>query len=63
VTATVLQYGQAAYISDLDIEQAIDSQIPEYVENMSESMTELLDLVTRDVLLAATNIRCLARAA
>ncbi len=57
VTATVRQYGQAAYISDLDIEQAIDSQIPEYVENFSESMTELLDLVTRDVLVAATTIQ------
>lgn len=57
VTATVRQYGQAAYISDLNIDQALDSQIPEYVENFSESMTELLDLVTRDVLLAATNIQ------
>ena len=31
VTATVRVYGQAAYISDLDIAQAIDEQIPEYV--------------------------------
>ena len=63
VVATVRQYGQAAYISDLDINQAIDPQISEYVDNFSESMTELLDIVTRDVLVAGTNVRCLARAA
>jgi N4-gp56 family major capsid protein len=57
VTATVRQYGQAAYISDLDLNQALDPQLSEYVDNLSESMTELLDLVTRDVLLAATNIQ------
>lgn len=57
VTATVRQYGQAAYISDLSIEQAIDEQIPEYVDNFGESMTELLDIVTRDVLLGATTIQ------
>ncbi len=57
VTATVRQYGQAAYISDLNLKQALDPQLTEYVENFSESMTELLDLVTRDILLAATNIQ------
>ncbi len=57
VTATVRQYGQAAYISDLDIEQALDSQIPEYVDNFGEAMGELMELVTRDILLAATNIQ------
>lgn len=57
VTATVRQYGQAAYISDLDINQALDPQISSYVDNFSESMTELLDIVTRDVLLAATTIQ------
>mgnify|MGYP001574107826 CR=1 FL=1 len=57
VTATVRQYGIAAYISDLNINQALDPQISEYVENMSEAMTELLDLVTRDVLLSATTLQ------
>lgn len=57
ISATVSQYGQAAYLSDLDIKQAMDPQIPEYVENMSEAMHECLDLVTRDVLVAATNIQ------
>ena len=57
VTATVRQYGQAAYISDLNINQALDPQINEYVENFSEAMTELLDLITRDILVAATTIQ------
>jgi N4-gp56 family major capsid protein len=56
VTATVRQYGQAAYISHLNIHQAIDEQVSEYVDNFSESMGELLDLVTRDVLLQGTNV-------
>src|SRR3989304_9252413 len=54
-TATVRQYGQVAYLSELDMHQALDPQLSEYIENFGESMTELLDLVTRDVLLAATN--------
>lgn len=62
-TATVRQYGQAAYISEWNIGQALDSQVSEYVENFSEAMTELLELVVRDVLTAATTIRCLQRAA
>lgn len=57
VTATVRQYGQAAYISDLNLKQALDPQLSEYVDNFSESMAELLDIVTRDVLVAATNIQ------
>lgn len=57
VTATVRQYGIAAYISDLDIEQALDPQLSEYVENFGEAMTELLDLVTRDVLVSATTLQ------
>ncbi len=35
-TATVRQYGQAAYISDMDIEQAIDPQVSEYVSLVIE---------------------------
>lgn len=57
VTATIRQYGQAAYFSDLLTQQALDEQLPEYVDNFSESMTELLDLVTRDVWLTTTNIQ------
>jgi N4-gp56 family major capsid protein len=56
-TATIRQYGFASYLSDVNINQALDPQIPEYVENFGEAMSELLDLVTRDVLLQATNIQ------
>lgn len=56
-TATVRQYGQYAFISDWDDAQAIDPQVPEYVENFSEAMAELLDLVTRDVLVGATTVQ------
>ncbi len=57
VTATVRQYGQAAYLSEWDMAQAIDDQAGEYVDNFGEAMTELLDLVTRDILIAATNVQ------
>ena len=57
VTATVRQYGQAAYVSEWNDAQAIDPQVPQYVENFGEAMGELLELVTRDVLLAGTNIQ------
>lgn len=57
VTATVRQYGQAAYVSEWNDAQAIDPQVPEFVENFGEAMGELIELVTRDVLLAATNIQ------
>ncbi len=57
VTATVRQYGQAAYVSEWNDAQAIDPQVPNYVENFGEAMGELTELVTRDVLVAATNIQ------
>jgi len=57
VTATVQQFGQAAYVSEINMAQGIDPQEAEYIENFSESMTDLLDLVTRDVLLGATNLQ------
>lgn len=57
VTATVQQYGQAAYLSEWNDKQAIDPQIPNYVENFGEAMGECMELVTRDILLAATNIQ------
>lgn len=56
-TATVRQYGQAAYISEWLDAQAIDPQVPEYVKNFGEAMPELLDLVTRDVIIAGTTIQ------
>lgn len=57
VTATVSQYGQAAYVSEWNDSQAIDPQVPNFVENFGEAMGECMELVTRDVLIAATNIQ------
>jgi N4-gp56 family major capsid protein len=57
VVATIRQYGQAAYISDLVDAQQIDAAVPEYVKNFGEAMAELLDLVTRDLLLTTGNIQ------
>jgi N4-gp56 family major capsid protein len=57
VTATVRQYGQAAYLSEWNNAQALDPQIPSYVENFGEAMGEIAELVTRDVLVAGTNIQ------
>lgn len=55
VQATVSQYGQVILYSDVADEQALDDVMPESVENLSESMTDALDLVTRDQLVAGTN--------
>jgi len=57
VSATVQQYGQYAIISDWLDAQSIDPQVPNYVENFGEAMSELLDLVTRDVLVASTTLQ------
>jgi N4-gp56 family major capsid protein len=57
VTATVRQYGQAAYVSEWNDATAIDPQVPNYVENFGEAMGELAELVTRDVLVTATNLQ------
>lgn len=56
-TATIRQYGQAAYLSDLNMKQALDPQLSEYVNNLSDAMTECLDLITRDELLTTTNLQ------
>jgi N4-gp56 family major capsid protein len=57
VLATVSQYGQYSLISDLAADQSIDDVVPEYTENYSESMRDCLDLVSRDVLVAGTNVQ------
>lgn len=56
IQATISQYGQYALITDLAEEQSIDDIIPQYVEMMGESMRDALDLITRDVLVAGTNV-------
>lgn len=55
VQATISQYGQVQYFSDLFQEQALDDVSAEAVENLGEAMTDALDLLTRDVLVAGTN--------
>lgn len=57
IQATISQYGQWALITDLAEEQSIDDVIPQYVEMMGESMRDALDLITRDVLVAGTNVQ------
>ena len=57
VTATVRQYGQAAYVSEWADAQSIDPQVPELVQSYSEELPIFLDLITRDVILAATNVQ------
>lgn len=57
VVATVSQYGQALLMSDLTEEQSIDMVVPETTENFAEAMTDALDLITRDVLVAGTNVQ------
>ena len=55
VQATISQYGQVVLISDMVDEQALDDVSGQTVENLSEAMTDALDLLTRDVLVAGTN--------
>lgn len=57
VEATISQYGQYLLLSDLSEDQSIDDVVPEYTEAFSESMRDALDLVTRDVLIAGTNVQ------
>lgn len=57
IQATISQYGQVMRFSDLAEEQSIDDIVPETTENLSESMKDALDLLTRDVLMAGTNVQ------
>lgn len=57
VQATVSQYGQVLLYSDLAEEQSVDDVMGESVENLRESMNDALDLLTRDVLAAGTNVQ------
>lgn len=55
VQASISQYGQYAVISDMVDEQSLDDVSGAYTDNLAESMKDALDLLTRDVLVAATN--------
>ncbi len=63
VIGTVSQYGQYSLISDMAENQSLDDIVPEYTENYSESMRDGLDLITRDVLVAGTNVQYASTAA
>ena len=56
VVATVSQYGGYLLVSDLAEDQSIDSIVPETTENFAEAMKEGLDLVTRDIISAGSNV-------
>lgn len=55
VQATISQYGQVILVSDMVDAQALDDVSGQLVENLGEAMTDALDLLTRDVLVAGTN--------
>jgi hypothetical protein len=57
VVATVNQYGQYLQVTDVAALQALDKVVPEYVEAFGESMRDAIDLVTRDILVAGTNVQ------
>lgn len=57
ILATVSQYGQFIQITDMAEDQSIDMILPETVENFAEAMTEALDLATRDLISAGTNVQ------
>jgi N4-gp56 family major capsid protein len=57
VLATVSQYGQYIQVTDMAEDQSLDGVVPETTENFSEAMTEALDLVTRDILVAGTFVQ------
>jgi N4-gp56 family major capsid protein len=54
---TVSQYGQYLQVTDVAALQALDKVIPAYVEAFGESMRDAIDLVTRDKLVAGTNVQ------
>lgn len=62
-TATVSQYGQWLRLTDVNTTQAFDKIVPANVENLSKTMAETLDTLTRDVLVAGTNVQFASTAA
>lgn len=57
VNATVNQYGQYARLSDVAINQSQDDLLAEYSQNFAEAGADALDQVTRDVIVAGTNVQ------
>ena len=57
VAATISQYGQFSYVSDVLELQSYDPIIAEFTEKYNLAMVEGLDIVVRNVLSAATTIQ------
>ena len=57
VTATIAQYGQFAYVSDLLEDQAIDRVTTELTANFGEAMGKSRDIIVRDVLVAGSTLQ------
>lgn len=57
VTATILQYGAYARLSDLSIDQSIDEQVGEISSMWGEHMGETLDIIARNELIAGTTVQ------
>lgn len=57
VTATILQYGAFARLSDLAYSQSFDEQVSELVGMWGEHMGETLDIIARNELIAGTNVQ------
>lgn len=63
VQATVSQYGQYLKYSEVLDKQGLDNFTAEATDNFSEAMKDALDLLTRDVLVAGTNVQYASTAA
>lgn len=57
VVCTVSQYGMFTRLSDMLELQAFDPVIAEYTDNYGESMGDSLDMLTRDTLVAGTQVQ------
>ncbi len=62
ILATVSQYGMYSIISDVAENQSIDAIVPELTDDLGESMAEAIELLTRDTLVAGTNVQYAAGA-
>lgn len=63
VSATVSQYGQYLKYSEVLDSQGLDNYVAEETTNFSEAMTDALDLLTRDVIVAGTQVQFASTAA
>lgn len=57
VLATVSQYGLYSIITDMAENQSIDAIVPELTDNYGEAMAEAIELLTRDQLVAGTQVQ------